>query len=189
MLCTDELYENLWMDEITSNYVMAVLPSKALKFIHADRHERCYIVNFSEENKVYSRGDGDFSEGDGHVGHWLVLTVHGLHATTTTVTREKELEQERNPLRRIELRDKLAVVEIFDSLGPRNTYNEEITDFISKFGSSVIHSQFLSKRNCGFYTLLYTYYRSRAFTPKVGLEILTKMKESDVSRCCRQLYA
>ena len=187
MMNTNELYEQLWRDETTSSYVLGVVPSKALKFIHADRRTRCYIVHL--QNKKHSpRDDDDLGDGDGHSGgHWLVFTVHGLKSEMQR-REDEEVTRERNPQRRAELLDQFAVLEIFDSQGPRDVYNEEITNFISKFGNVVIHSQFLSNYYCGFYTLLYTYYRSRAFAPKVVLEILTAMKECNIPCLCRQLF-
>ena len=42
---TNQLYDILWRDSTASSYVMAIVPSNALKYINSDRNERCYIVN------------------------------------------------------------------------------------------------------------------------------------------------
>lgn len=54
---TQDIYEMMWNDEKTSDYVMAVAPSKALKYISPDQRERCYIINVTHTripSKVHS---------------------------------------------------------------------------------------------------------------------------------------
>lgn len=164
MLSTDEIYELLWRDRTASAFVMAAMPSKGLKYIHSSAQDCFYIVNSSE--KAYSHGD---------VGHWLVLIVRG-HGFSRTDKRGQTRED----------LDKMTNVEIFDSLGSERTYNEDIMTFISKFGSCNTYSKWLSNSQCGFYSLLYVYYRARNCKQERVLNILAGIEDPRTE--CLRLY-
>ena len=81
--------------------------------------------------------------------------------------------------------DDSSLVEVFDSLGEQ-TYNDEMTTFMTKFKHCIVHSKYLSGTDCGYYALLYAYYRSRKYSPRYILNILREM--SDVKRHCLLLF-
>lgn len=67
---TDQLYEMIWSDAVTSSSVDAVIACNALKYIREPRG--CYIVNINENS--YLRGQ---------VGHWVFLRIaHSAYSKT-----------------------------------------------------------------------------------------------------------
>ena len=154
---TDQLYEILWNDTIATAYVMAIMPSNALKYVRPDQQERCYIVNCNENS--YLRGEA---------GHWMILIVHSRDVIKKTRNEES------------------CGLEVFDSLGER-TYNGEMTAFMSKFKYCTTYSEHLANRQCGYYSLVYVYYRSRKYEPASVIHLLSKI--TDVKSHCLALYS
>ena len=195
---TNQLYEILWNDEITSSYVMAIMPSNALKYLKAShgtrrckpakrcKSEYCYIVNCNENS--YLRGD---------MGHWMVLTVHGCDgggggsggggggggAFVTADAAAAGLDVD--GVRTTSLNGESNLIEIFDSMG-EGTYKGEMMTFISKFRHCVTYSRYLAATNCGYYVLIYVYYRSRKYSPSSVLNMLYEIP--DVKSQCLMLY-
>ena len=159
---TNQLYQLLWNDSTASSYVMAIIPSNALRYVRADRCERCYIVNCNENS--YLRGD---------IGHCMVLTIHGDRDEDVKLKKKKKNEEP-------------SLVEVFDSLGER-TYNTEMNAFMSKFKCCRVYSKHLSSTHCGYYVLLYAYYRSRKYSSSCTINILSEI--SDVKSHCLRLYS
>jgi len=161
MLSTENLYEIMWGDCTASDYIMAVAPPSALKFVQVDHKERCYIVNCNE--KAYSRG--------GVVGHWIAIIVaRGIHGEAGD---DKSAE--------------IDAVEIFDSLGSAKEYSKDLIAFTSKFKSCKVYSKLLSDSNCGYYALTYAYYRARKYAPEKTVDIITSI--SNIKEHCEKLYA
>ena len=165
---TNQMYEILWNDDISSSYVMAIMPSNALRYVRADKSERCYIVNCNENS--YLRGE---------VGHWMILTVHGAYDG------DYDGDYDSRGSTRLS-NDDCSLIEVFDSLGVR-TYNMEMTAFITKFKHCATYSEYLSSTHCGYYVLVYAYYRSRKYKPSHVLNILSEI--TDLKRHCLSLYA
>ena len=165
---TDQIYEMLWNDAAVSSYVMAVIPCNALKYISASAVRGCYIMNCNANS--YLRGD---------VGHWIFL---GVHSTDVDVDVGVEVEVEVEVGDRVDLGSSL---EVFDPRG-ESVYNEEICMFMRQFDCCSYNYQYLSKANCGFYTLVYSYYRCRAFNPTSVLNIMEGI--GDVKEHCLMLY-
>lgn len=117
----------------------------------------------------YLRGDRNetcyFVNSDKHcsdlhcniIGHWIVIVIH----------------------------PESSVLEVFDSRG-LVTYNSDIKTFMKQFDTYVNNTKFFSLNNCGFYCLLYAYYRSRKYSVNA---VLTKLKNiSNVKSECYRLY-
>ena len=161
MLTTTEMYEILWKDNTASQYVMAVVQPSALKYISADSKERCYIVNCNE--KAYSHLN---------VGHWFVLTVGGAH-----FYKDSEM---------LRYKRKMTCAEVFDSQKTLEEYNKDIKTFIHKFDNVKVYSKYVSDCNCGYYSLMYAYYRSRGYNAETVVNILTDA--NDVKAECLSLF-
>lgn len=139
---TSTLYEFLWNDEVTSDYVMGVLPAQALRYVKPDYKERCYIVNTRKKTKTKN---SPFTQAGLFPGHWIVLiVVHG------------------------------RAVEVFDSLGQSEHWkkNDEIVSFLNRYTYYYVNDLALDSKNCGYYCLMYCYYRGRAYEPHKTVSIL-----------------
>ena len=99
----------------------------------------------------------------GDVGHWLFLRIHSSGR-----------------------RDDDTRLEVFDALGAK-AYNDEINMFMRQFDHCSINYEHISNVNCGFYALVYSYYRCRKFTPSSILNILKGI--GDVEKHCLLLYS
>ena len=161
MLTTGELYELLWKDSLTSKYVMAVVQPSALKYISADHKQRCYIVNCNE--KAYSHLN---------VGHWFILTVGEAHFGRSRGSKVQKYET--------------VDVEVFDSQGVLKEYNKDIKTFIKQFGRVKVYSKHISDCDCGYYSLIYAYYRSRGYDAETVVNILTDTR--NVKDTCLKLF-
>ena len=135
---------------------MAVVSCNALKYIRCPRG--CYIVNTSETSHL-----------PGDVGHWIFLRVHGFRAFEVgcNIASDKRY------------------LEIFDVSGGC-AYNKDIEKFINSFNSFHVNHTNISNNNCGFYVLVYSYYRCRGFLSRCILNILKGI--SDIEAHCRLLY-
>jgi len=169
MLNTESIYEMIWRDPPTSDYVLAVAPPSALKFIQSDHKERCYIVNcYDDDDKMYSRV---------HAGHWFVIVVHP--------DEESGKIRERGGMQ-TKKKKKNSRVEVFDSLGSGKEYNKDIIDFISKFECCTVYSKLLDISNCGYYALVYAHYRARKYGPSETVAIIEQI--ANVKEYCLSLF-
>lgn len=160
---TDQLYDLIWGDTIVSSHIMAVVSCNALKHIKEPRG--CYIVNTNQYS--YSRGD---------TGHWIFLRIHsngatGINGSDKAVKCSTSVQS--------------SSVEIFDALGPQ-IYNEDMQNFIKQFKSYSINRDYICKSKCGFYSLVYAYYKCRGFSSTCILNIIKGVK--DIEKSCMQLY-
>lgn len=91
------------------------------------------------------------------IGHWIAIVIH----------------------------PDSSLLEVFDSQG-LDTYNRDIKRFMTQFDTYVKNTKFFSSNNCGFYCLLYAYYRSRKHDIN---DVLRKLENiSDIKSECSRLY-
>lgn len=173
---TDELYDMLWLDPTVSSQVMAVVPCNALKYISDPRKHDCYIINTNENS--YLHGD---------MGHWMFLRIHdwSVDSDEMTAVLADELSYFTCNNSCVCGLSTSMSVEIFDALG-HGVYNEEVTKFIESFNSYSVNKQYISNTHCGFYALVYGYYRCREILPSCILNILNAV--SDIQEHCSLLY-
>lgn len=153
---TNQLYDIMWHDLTVTSAISAVVSCKALKYISNPRG--CYIINTSEQSHL-----------PGDVGHWIFLRVHGSRAFgADCIGNRKKMR-----------------LEIFD-VSPTVTYNQDIEQFINRFNSFHVNHVNISNNRCGFYALVYCYYRCRGFSPNCILNILLSVR--DIEKHCLVLY-
>ena len=100
----------------------------------------------------------------GDVGHWIFLRIHG------DGSRRNEVENN---------------LEIFDAQG-ETTYNREMEVFMRQFENCSRNYSLISNEKCGFYSLVYAYYRCRKLK---RLNVLNILKDiGDVKEHCMALY-
>lgn len=80
-------------------------------------------------------------------------------------------------------------LEIFDSLGrfEPGTYGEEMRCLLRKFKCHYVNCELLSTTKCGFFAILYAYYRSRKFTIEYTLNEL-RMKADCIEKHCYAIF-
>lgn len=96
----------------------------------------------------------------GGVGHWLVLTLT------------------------------FGEVEIFDSLGKVSpvSYGKEMSDFIEKHSCRMVNDELIDTKNCGYYCLLYVFFRSRGERPRTIVNMLKRLGNERVKKECLNVY-
>jgi hypothetical protein len=180
-MITSDIYDFVWRDPRVSSYVLAVAPSDALRYIANSPNTRinrtnyqrrskqeCYIINteMTEKKSEHLHREPasliqvDVTGETGHrAGHWIVMILH--------------LDSE---------------IEIFDCSGSsRDKYNENIRTFLTGYRDVRMNSEHISDSNCGFFCLLYVYYRSRDYSAAQTITILEGVV--DVRKECMSLYS
>jgi hypothetical protein len=149
---------------------MAIIPEAALLYVTPDKTERCYIVNVKPNRSTPAKneeqcettlpcGDGFLGvDDDNRVGHWVVLIVgHG------------------------------KLVEVFDSLGQRKIWNDQMKTFIKLYGrGQSVNDTAIASTNCGFYCLAYAYYRCRGHDPHFIVNFLHTCQ--DIVKHCSKIF-
>lgn len=154
-----DIYKLLWNDKRSSDYVMAIGPDAAMRYISPDEGgDSCYIIRV-DSPKICKDSPGGFARDDSGVGHWVLLVM--TH----------------------------DCVEFFDSLGfvELCTYGEEMRRFSEKYKCLRVNDVTLDTVNCAEYCLVYSYYRSRGESSEVVVKRLKNLRCS-IKRECRRLY-
>ena len=156
---TTEMYSFLWGHNALADFVMAVAPATILAHI---RPQQCsidsaYIINVAYNSRRFARPPTTAH------GHWLVLIIG----------------PEKN--------------EIFDSLGetnvsgPTGVYGREMARFVETNDCSFVNNELLDSKNCGFFCLLFCYYKSKGYSSRESLEKLKKYRGNIAEKCIRAL--
>ena len=165
---TTDIYSLLWRLPRLADYVVAVAPTSIL---HHIKPTQCwtacaYIINVVPREVCYNTIPKRRSSPQGVTcGHWIVLIIGG----------------EKN--------------ELFDPLGPgivdgsERDYGHEMTDFVKLNNCHAVNDELLDIKNCGFFCLLFCYYKCRGYTSEEAVKKLKKYKLNIVAKCERVFFS
>ena len=156
---TTDIYSLLWRLPRLADYVAAVAPTSILHHIKPGQcRTQCAYII------NVMPGGRHYNAKTGTYGHWVVLIVGG----------------EKN--------------ELFDCLGVRSTgdyerdYGHEMTDFVTQNNCYPVNDELLDIKNCGFFCLLFCYYKCRGYASEEAIKKLKKYKLNIVEKCERVFF-
>ena len=160
---TSEIYNFLWSKSSLSDFVMMVAPVTILRHIRPLQCsiDSAYIINVRPNARRLNGRVGTTTTAV-H-GHWVVLII--------------------GPGKN----------EIFDSLGQTNVsgstgvYGREMGEFVEENDFSFVNNELLDSKNCGFFCLLFCYYKSRGYSTLRSLEKLKQYRLNIAEKCISTL--
>ena len=200
---TSELYSLLWSQPRLTEYVMAVGPSPILRHITFTSSENAYIIN------VTAKGDGKGAcnkkrrrrrrkhspEGlQGTQGFRGPVDVLGGCSTRGNGRGRRRRRRRRRVGRGTGHWIVLVVAddgcEIFDSLGTSDVSGygeEEITQFVKMYNCHFVNDVLLSSIDCGYFCLLFCYYKCTGYSTHQTIAELKRCKIS-VKDTCEKVF-
>ena len=199
---TSELYERLWASPYLSRYVAAIGPALILRCITFTGSEMAYIINVtltgSGERESVEKRKGDSpeglqaSQGFGGPVDLLLSAVDAVDAVDAVgslrgVSESKGAGGRRRSRRDVGRRIGHWIVlvdggegcEIFDSLGSEGVGRygeEEMERFVKMRNCHLVNDVLLSSKDCGYFCLLFCYYKCMGLTSRQTMTELKRCK-------------
>ena len=196
---TSEIYHFLWKDDIVSSYVMLVAPCDILPHVPPDSKERSYILNTLTYNgtlnsPLCSRGRG----------HWFVLTSRhgspceifdslGGNSGGSGIDNSGDGSDGNSYGSSLDRSDDGTLCSSDNVSGSRGgadrsnvLCNPYVKNYTSMYDCINVNDELLNHSLCGYYCLVYVYFRSRGINFDRVMSIIKST--NDIKSLCLTLY-
>ena len=163
---TRQIYNYIWKDPIVCNRVMAVIKPSCLQYLKPGEDDGIYILNTIEE-----RSDLPVRR----CGHWVVVCIEARHCPIGLLGGTSKGKSY-----------KWYKIDIFDCLG-NTIYDQYIEMFIKQFTITRRHNIFINTGYCGYYCLVYIYYKCRSYSHYYCLKLVGCI--SHIRNYCLNIYS